>query len=415
MHNLKNVIKFEVTRALKKWSFWVSLLALPLIIVIIYSLTTLSAIQSQQKIADLSKEDIKNIQVIDHSGLITPEISKHFNLTITSPDAQQAAINKVKEGQSDLLIVYPSNPSAQNIQLYAKEISLFENEKYTTAANTILKTAASAHVSNELALPIIANNNLQINTISYQDGQPVGGLERVLLPIMFLVVFYLVLLLLSNQMVVSTTEEKENRVTEIILTTISSKTLILGKIISLFIIGLIQIAVIILPVVILSTIFKPEISQLSSTTANLDLATATISLHQFAVGFLALTGGLAMLTGLLVAIGAAVPTAKEANNFLGIVLLVMFIPLYVLMTIVTEPNSPIVIALSLFPLSAPITIMIENAFGVLNPHIAQLGLLIIWVTAGLFLIMAARIFKYGTLEYRRRLSIKEIASRKYRA
>ena len=59
---------------------------------------------------------------------------------------------------------------------------------------------------------------------------------------MFLVIFYVSIILLSNQMLNSTLEEKENRVTEMILTTLNPTTLIIGKIIALFMVGLVQIA-----------------------------------------------------------------------------------------------------------------------------------------------------------------------------
>ena len=93
----------------------------------------------------------------------------------------------------------------------------------------------------------------------------------------------------------------------------------------------------------------------------------------------------------------------------------MFIPLYVFMTIITEPASLVVQILSYFPLSAPVTIMVQNAFGVLNPTVAIISIAIIWLTAAIFLIIAARIFKYGTLEYNRSLSLKELTNKKYRA
>ena len=416
MHNLGNVVRFEVVRSLKKWSFWVSLLSFPVMIAVIYGLIFLSAATSQQKLSDLSKADINNIQVIDNSDLITPELATALKLNLIPASEKDSALNKVKTGSSDLLIIYPANPSKEPTQTFGKEISIFENEKYSLAANTILKTAASSRVTNERALPIIAKNSIDTENITFKNGEPLAGIERIAAPIMFLVIFYLILILLSNQMVVSTTEEKENRVTEIILTTIESRTLITGKIISLFILGFIQIIVIVVPIIIAATLFKTDINQAIAGSTNIDfLSGATISMHQFAVGFLAMTGGLAMLTGLLVAIGAAVPTAKEANNFLGVVILAMFIPLYVFMTIITEPTSLVVQILSYFPLSAPVTIMVQNAFGVLNPTVALISIAIIWATAIAFLFLAARIFKYGTLEYNRTLSLKELTNKKYRA
>ena len=71
-----------------------------------------------------------------------------------------------------------------------------------------------------------------------------------IVPGIFLAIFYFVTVFLSNRMLTSTTEEKENRVTEMILTSISAKTLILGKIISIMVLGIVQILTIILPIII---------------------------------------------------------------------------------------------------------------------------------------------------------------------
>ena len=416
MHNLGTVIRFEVIRSLKKPSFWISMLSFPVLIGVIYGLTIFSATTSQQKLADLNKAEIKNIQVIDNSGLIAPDIATTLKLKMLSNDQENFGIQNVRKGRSDLLIYYPQNPGKEKTRTFGRELGVFENEKYPTVANTIIKTAAGAHVTNEIALPIISTSQINTQSVTYKNGQTYGGLERIVAPIMFLIIFYLVLMLLGNQMVVSTTEEKENRVTEIILTTIESGTLITGKIISLFILGLIQILVIALPVIILITYFKTDATQTLAPGIGTDiLAGATITLHQVAVGFLAMIGGLTMLTGLLVAIGAAVPTAKEANSFISVILLVMFIPLYVFTSIVTDPTSLTVQILSYFPLSAPVTIMLQNAFGVLNPTVALISLIIIWLSAVIFLYLAARIFKYGTLEYSRRLSLKELTNKRYRA
>ncbi|MBW4096280.1 MAG: hypothetical protein HIU81_13415 [Acidobacteria bacterium] len=62
--------------------------------------------------------------------------------------------------------------------------------------------------------------------------------------------FYGLNMLLAGLMVNSTLEEKENRVTETILTTLKPTTLITGKVVTLFKIGLLQALVSALPVVI---------------------------------------------------------------------------------------------------------------------------------------------------------------------
>ena len=88
MHNLGNVVRFEVMRSLKKWSFWISLLSFPVMIGIVYGLVFLSTATSQQKLSDLNKADINNIQVIDNSGLISPEVATALKLELV-PNSQK--------------------------------------------------------------------------------------------------------------------------------------------------------------------------------------------------------------------------------------------------------------------------------------------------------------------------------------
>ena len=119
-----------------------------------------------------------------------------------------------------------------------------------------------------------------------------------------------------------------------------------------------------------------------------------------------------LFTGLLVAIGAAVPTAKEAGGFFGMIMVLLFGPLYAASLFVSAPDSPIVTFLSLFPLTAPIPLMLRNALGNLPVGEALIGITILIITAAFVTTIAVRIFRYGALEYSRKLSIKEIFARK---
>jgi ABC-2 type transport system permease protein len=118
-----------------------------------------------------------------------------------------------------------------------------------------------------------------------------------------------------------------------------------------------------------------------------------------------------LFTGLLVAIGAAVPTAKEAGGFFGIVMMLIFGPLYALPLFISNPESPFVQALSTIPLTAPIPLLLRNAVGNLTVPEAALSVALLIVTGVVIMVIAVRVFKYGALEYSRKLSLKEIFSR----
>ena len=111
---------------------------------------------------------------------------------------------------------------------------------------------------------------------------------------------YLVIILLGNQMLNSTLEEKENRVTEMILTTLNATTLIVGKVISLFLVGLVQVLIFVTPVLVAYLFFRDQLAL-----PNLDLSTLQLQPGPMITGALLLFGGFLLFTGTLVAAGAA--------------------------------------------------------------------------------------------------------------
>jgi ABC-2 type transport system permease protein len=90
----------------------------------------------------------------------------------------------------------------------------------------------------------------------------------------------------------------------------------------------------------------------------------------------------------------------------------MFIPAYALAAIISSPEQLIVQGMSFFPLTAPITLMLRNAVGNLSGTEAAIGLGILYVSGIIALALAVRIFRYGTLEYSRRIGLKELLTRK---
>ncbi len=204
-------------------------------------------------------------------------------------------------------------------------------------------------------------------------------------------------------MLTSTTEEKENRVIEMILTTIEARTLIIGKIISLIVLAFIQSLVIMIPSLIAYFALKDRLSLPS-----LDLSSIPIDPARVAIGAVVFVASFILFTGLLVTIGSASPTAKEAGGFLGIVMVGIFGPLYAAPLFVSSPDSPFVQALSYFPLTAPIPLLLRNAVGNLSLGEALIAVVILSISAGIIIKIAVNVFRYGALQYSRRLQLKEI-------
>lgn len=402
MHNLSTVFNFELSRTLKKKTFWITALSFPIVIGLVFAIIFFSNKATNDAAADFSKEKF-SFALTDTSKVISPEIIAATKAqTVTD---KQAGIAAVKEGKVDAYFYYPADLGEQKVEIYAKDEGLFKNSRYSTVAEQLLQQSAAQKVSPQLTT--ILQGRVATEATTYRDGEVYNGFAQLIAPGFFLVLFYILITMFSNQMLTSTTEEKENRVIEMILTTIKARTLIVGKILSLITLAFIQILVILVPVLAAYFFFREQLA-----IPAVDLSNIPFDAGRIAIGAALFASSFMLFTGLLVAIGAAMPTAKEANGFFGVVMVLIFAPLYAVTLFVSAPESPIVTALSFFPLTAPIPLMLRNAVGNLALHEALLGVAILSISAIVVLAVAIRLFRYGALEYSNRLSLSTIMARK---
>jgi ABC-2 type transport system permease protein len=402
-HNLSTVIGFEFLRVVTKKRFWVAALAIPLAIAAVFALVFISNASTDQ-----TAKAQKNAQFVftytDDSGLVTEAVAAMYGGT-KAPNGDQAVID-VKNGTVDAYFAYPADPATQPVRVYGVDRGIFENGKYDAVARQILVTGAQQKIGSP-ALSAMAQGNVKITSETYKDGQVSGGLDTVIPPLLFLLIFYISIVMLGNQMLNSTLEEKENRVTEMILTTMNPTTLIVGKVISLFMVGLVQMITFALPVVIGYIFFRSNLNL-----PDVDLSHLVLEPQPMIVGFLLLLGGFILFTGTLVAIGAMVPTVKEAGTFFAPLMIMIFVPFYVVSLIISDPRAMIVQVFTYFPYTASVTAMLRNGFGSLT--LAESGIVIVELFALGFIALrlAVYLFRYGSIEYSKKLSLRSVLRRK---
>lgn len=401
MFNLSTVIRFEITRALKRKSFWVVAISFPLLMAAIFGIVFLSNQSTDAAAEELQKQKF-SIVITDVSGLISPALLDNIGATTIS--SKEAGIANVKNGTAEAYIYYPTDLSKQPIEVYGKNVDIFQNGRYSSVAQSLLSTSVLPTVSPSVAN--ILQGKTSTNTVIYRDGAVYDPFKEMIFPAVFLVLFYLLIAFFGNQMLTSTTEEKENRVIEMILTTIEARTLIIGKIISLVALAFLQGTVMLLPVVIAYLLLHNQLSLPS-----VDLSTIPVNWGRIGVSAAIFVASFTLFTGLLVLVGSSVPTAKEAGQFFGLVMTLLFGPLYAVTLFISSPDSTLVRFLSLFPFTAPIPLLLRNAAGNLHGWEIAVALPIMAITAAIILMLAVRVFRYGALEYSRKLSLKEIFAR----
>ena len=285
MHNLSTVITFEVIRVLKKKSFWAMVFGFPIMIGAVFGIVFLSN-KATQDAADKLKEQPFSIAITDDSRLLNSQITSTFHVKMVTKEAGIAA---VKNGTVN--------------------VGLFENGRYSSVALALLSQSVQNTVSPQIRT--VLQNTVTSDTTIYRDGYTYDPLKEMVLPGVFLVLFYVLMSFFAGQALTSTTEEKENRVIEMILTTIEARTLIIGKIISLIVLMLIQGVLVVAPVLIGYLLFRDQLNL-----PNIDLSGLPVDWARIGIAAVIFILSFAFFTGVLVLIGATMPTAREANQFM---------------------------------------------------------------------------------------------------
>jgi ABC-2 type transport system permease protein len=107
--------------------------------------------------------------------------------------------------------------------------------------------------------------------------------------------------------------------------------------------------------------------------------------------------GYLLYASMLGALGALAPNMREGSQFTFVLLVPLMIPLWLNSVFLNAPHSVLATVLSLFPLSAPTSMMTRLAAGNVpawQPIVSLLGLA---VTTYLFVALAARFFRADSL------------------
>jgi ABC-2 type transport system permease protein len=216
------------------------------------------------------------------------------------------------------------------------------------------------------------------------------------LPYGVTMLFYIIVITTSSLLMNSVTKEKENRVIEVIMSSIEPVQLLTGKILALGLTGLIQM------VVWLGSALL--ILRLGGTTLNIPAnMQLPPSLLIWSIIFFLL--GYGLYGSVMAGIGAMVPNLREASQATIIVIIPILIPVIMLSAMINDPNGLLATLISIFPLTAPVGMMTRLAAGVIPIWQPILAAVLLLITMILTLRAVAGLFKAQTLLAGQKFSI----------
>ena len=385
MNSILKVTKFEVVRQLKKPAFWAAILLIPLLIGGIYFLSFVLG----QDAVDMNPEigEDTKIAITDDAGVFGPEMPYIIN------GDKEYGVEMVKNGEVDLYFYIPADfEETKKAEFYhiSEGLDLFNFDGNILKA--LLKQNAMTKVGALDVISLTGDFEIVDNKLA-ANGEDANALGKAVIPIAILVIFFLFITLFGNRFLMAVVEEKENRISEMILTAVSAKHLIVGKILAMMVLGVIQIAVFVIPVMCLIYLNR-ENDMVAMVLGSIEIDPAAIAMN-----VILFVASVFFYAGTCTFVGSLVSTARDASSFIGPAIIAMVFPLYFMQLFFVAEPSALVYFLTYFPLSAPIALMLRSAFGTLTTAEFIIGVAEVTIIAVVAIRLAVMTFQKNAINF----------------
>jgi ABC-2 type transport system permease protein len=245
---------------------------------------------------------------------------------------------------------------------------------------------------------------VRMNTIKISESgeeKDSGGLFYLVFLVGFLI--YLTLIMYGQVILAAVVEEKETRIAEVLFSSVSSFTLMMGKLIGVSLVALTQYAVWALAFVAFALYGVNVLAE-----RGLDVALPQIPPLLVLYFFLFFLLGYFIYATIYALVGSMVTTTQEGGQIALPVMFMLVIGFYLAFPVLRSPNSSFAFWVSMIPFFSPITMMVRIVAQ--TPPFWQIALsfLIGCCTVMLLIWLAARIYRIGMLMYGKRATIPEV-------
>jgi ABC-2 type transport system permease protein len=227
-----------------------------------------------------------------------------------------------------------------------------------------------------------------------------GGFANFIVPAIFGVLLAFSLMFSSIYVLQSLSEEKENRLMEILMSSVSTRQLLTGKVLGLGTAGLLQ--------VIFWVITLPLLMNLASSSLGGFLSTIQVPVSFWILGIVYFILGYTIFAVLSAGIAAVTSNLQEASGLSAIYSIFNFAPFWFFSVLMLFPTSPAWVVLTIFPLTAPVLTMLRlGVTGVPGWQMAaNVIVLIVSILGGLW--MDSKLLRSYMLMYGKRPGLGQI-------
>lgn len=413
MKNIILIAKREFFTQVKKKSFIILTLLTPLLIIVFGGVVSLMF---------RANETQMQISVIDKSGLFKDKLKSDQNIRyVFSSEETEKSLIKALETTEEMnaVMIIPK----KDIHELENSIEVLTNKNLSNEARKNIAGNISEIIKAEKinALGISTaqiedlNKGVNLHVVNIlekekkQDSFLVGVKSGLSIFLMYCVFTFI--MMYGIRVMRSVLEEKNNRVVEILISSVKPFELMMGKILGVTGVALVQFGVWV--VMIFASVMTLGSSNVGMVSGVAEVQMVLSALSQINYGLILFVFVIYFLLGYLfysamyAAIGSAVDNETETQQFTLFAILPMMLGFYGSITIMNNPDGPMSFWLSMIPFTSPIAMLARIPFDVPVWELAlSIGILLVSTLGMVFI--ASKIYRVGILMYGNKVTLKEL-------
>jgi ABC-2 type transport system permease protein len=399
MNRILNILKWEFMVRFRSKIFLISLF-MPLILVVF----SIVPAMLMEKGGD---SEVK-VGIVNHAGHITTDfklnIERKYRLDDEKPkywffdyeNFDEAKAGLLKKTLDVVMVIPAGIMDTANAEFYARSLSNFKvmDELRNTLSHTVILMRMSEQgVAVEMAESIskrVRMDSFEIN----KEGELTEGNELMVFLGPFLFVFLLVMAVFINGQLLlrSVIEERTNRMVEILLSTVSARELMTGKILGLGLLGMVQILFYLAMGVVFGMVKGIEI----------------VRFDELPILFMYFLTGYFFFAAIYATLGTLFDNEQDAQQSMSIVSLIAMVPLMGSFYFMANPTALVTKIFSFVPPMTPFMMILRISSDAAEPWEVAATIVLMILSVWGMMTLAGKIFRTALLMYGKRATLPEI-------
>lgn len=402
MRDLITVANYTMKEMIKRKSFIISNIIILLIIVIGFNIPNIL-----DKIKGNDKDTKDTILIIDKDNIYEDTLEELNNMNLGNKFqiqknelTKEEIKEKIDNEEIYSAVIIENKDNIVNIEYILDSYGMDdEPQQLIESLSKLYEKLQIKKLGLSEGELLSLNPNFNLNITQTNENPASGNIFAIML--LSIVLFYAIYFC-AYQVSSSITTEKTSKIIETLVTSTTPRTIVLGKTIGIGIVGLIQVALIILVSVIsCNTFLDGEI--LSSI---IDVSKITPMLAISVIVYFVL--GYAIYSLLYALTGSTVSKPEDINSANSPVAILAVIGFYLSYFSMMNPTSEINVFASMFPFSAPFSMPFRIMMGTATIYQVLLSLAIMIVSIIVIAHISIKIYSSAIFNYGTKMNIKDI-------